>query len=209
MSKELDNKEEVNEGKEVVSRTRGIIIFSVIAAILFGLFLYFNLTGNNKVAMPNPSVSPTSKPIGTPTPTVSTPSPVQSKANIIANGENHIVIGIATVIAGQLSERDWTMTPDSTIQLISNYINFSYLPTISAKINAWDWAGCIKTKCIIGASKGKSTVTAEDSNNIDITQVIIRYQNYKKPLPSDTWHIHMTLQADGQWRATDISGPGF
>lgn len=209
MSKELDVKEEFEQEKEVVSRTRGIIIFSIIAAILFGLFLYVNLTGNNKVAMPNPLVSPTSKSTVTPIPTISAPSPVQSKANIIANGENHIVIGITTVIAGELSGRDWTMTSDSTIQLISNYIDPSYLPTVMTKINTWNWKKCVQTKCIIGANKGKSTVMVIDSNNIDVTQVIVRYQNYTKTLPSDTWHIHMNLQTDGQWRATAISGPGF
>jgi len=209
MNKELGNKKEFEQEKEVVSRTRGIIIFSIITAILFGLFLYVNLTGNNKVAMPDLSVSPTSKPIGTPTPTFSAPSPAQSKANTIATGENHIVIGIAIVIVGKLSERDWTMTPDSTVQLISNHIDPSYLPTVTTKINAWDWASCVKIHCIIGASEGKTTITVIDSNNIDITQVILRYQNYTKALTSDTWHIHMTLQVDGQWRATAISGPGF
>jgi len=201
MSKKVDNKEDFGQEKEVVSRTRGIIIFSIIATILFGLFLYFNLTENKNSVIPNPSISPTSSssPIVTPTPLI-TRAP---------EGETSIPVQIAANIGEELSARNWAGSATDSITIISNNIDPTYLPTISAKIKALDWAGCVKTHCLIGPELGKSTVTVIDSNNIDVTQVIVRYQNYKTPLPSDTWHIHMNLQTDGEWRVTAISGPGF
>jgi len=212
MDKNLDDKEKFEQEKKVVSRTRGIVIFGIIASALIGLFLYFNLTENNNSSNPISIASPTRQPTSSPTPN-DTLTPFIPKG---ASGspsslsiDNSIPSGIAVDLATQLSGRDWANNPDSLIQRINNSIDSSYIFTVRTKIKSWNWAGCVKNKCIIGATIGKTTIVDKDSNNVDVTQVVLRYQNYTKNLPSDTWHIHMAFQSDGQWRATAISGPGF
>ena len=217
MSKDLEPNKDRDQRKEAISKTKGKVIFGIIAALLFGLFLYFNLTGNKNSATPTPIVTPSSSatnPVVTPTPTPSeTLTPVINKE---ASGkpttltiDSSVPGGLAVIIATKLSARDWTQTSDSVITRISDSIDPAYLPTVSTKIKAWDWAGCLKTQCVIGSTIGKTTLTVKDANNLDVIQVVSRYKDYNKPLSPDTWHIHMTLQVDGKWRATSISGPGF
>lgn len=217
MSKDLESKQEKDPNREAISKTKGKIIFAVVSVLLFGLFLYFNLSGSKDSAAPIPTPTasttlPTTQPTDTPTP-VDTLTPVINKE---ASGkptsptiDSSVPGALAVIIATKLSARDWTQTSDSVINRISDSIDPSYLPTVVSKIKAWDWAGCIKTQCIIGATIGKTTLTVKDVNNLDVIQVVSRYRNYNKALSSDTWHIHMRLQADGKWRATAISGPGF
>ena len=203
MSEELDfesKQSKPGSNEEVISQRRGKIVFAFTALFLSGIFIYFGLTTNHsKIPTPIVSSSPSEQPTRIPTPSISHAPSL----------ETNIPVGIGIVIAGQLSNRNWTFTADNVIQKISNYIDSAYLPIVTSKIKAWDWAQCLKIHCIIGAEIGKTTIVTLDSNNLDITQTMLRYKNYNKPLPSDTWHIHMMLESDGQWRATAISGPGF
>lgn len=208
---------DTSAGKTILSKQKGMILFGILVVILTVLFIFATKGTVNKTSATasqtnqsqsqtdqgsndQPSAEPTQLVTPTPTPTY----PVDETAI-----DNNAAAEKAIIIATKLSARDWNDDASIMLSKIQNYVSSDYFPTVAKKVNKFDLGGCVKTHCIVSATKGLTKLNSKSSGELDVTQVIIRYSHYTKPMPSLTWHIHMQLESDGQWYATSIKGPNF